>query len=69
MAHALSQPDHPDFGGKSSVKVSVPEEILSKTLSTVGIETNGADELDIDNKVSPPVTKKPTRRPVNQLDV
>jgi hypothetical protein len=61
----LFQPNHPDFGGKSSVKVFVPEEILSKTLSTE-IETNDADELDIDHKVSPPVIKKPTRRPVNQ---
>jgi hypothetical protein len=61
-----SQPDHPDFGGKSSVQVSVPGEILSKTLTTEGIETNGADELNIDNMVSRPAIKKSTRKPVNQ---
>ena len=59
-------PDHPEFGGKSSVKVPVPGEIKNKTFSTEGVETSDDVEWDCDDKVSRPATKKSTRKPVNQ---
>ena len=48
------------------MKVPIPGEIMSKTLSTKGAETSDAVELDIDDKVSQPATKKSTQKPVNQ---